>query len=60
MSSPSQPPRTDRPGVRPIPPIIIMGVQGCGKTTIGELLARRLGVPLVDGDRHLVICRLEA
>ena len=27
-----------------------MGVQGCGKTTIGELLAARLGVPLVDGD----------
>jgi len=27
-----------------------MGVQGSGKTTIGELLAARLGVPLVDGD----------
>jgi len=27
-----------------------MGVQGSGKTTIGELLAVRLGVPLVDGD----------
>jgi gluconokinase len=35
---------------RPIPPIVIMGVQGSGKTTIGDLLARRLGVPLVDGD----------
>ncbi len=35
---------------RSIPPIIIMGVQGSGKTTIGELLARRLDVPLVDGD----------
>lgn len=33
-----------------VPPIIVMGVQGCGKTTIGELLAARLGVPLVDGD----------
>ena len=33
-----------------VPPIIIMGVQGSGKSTIGELLARRLGVPLVDGD----------
>ena len=27
-----------------------MGVQGSGKSTIGDLLARRLGVPLVDGD----------
>ena len=27
-----------------------MGVQGCGKSTIGRLLARRLGVPLIDGD----------
>jgi gluconokinase len=27
-----------------------MGVQGSGKSTIGELLAQRLGVPHVDGD----------
>jgi gluconokinase len=27
-----------------------MGVQGSGKSTIADLLARRLGVPLVDGD----------
>jgi len=27
-----------------------MGVQGSGKTTIGDLLAKRLGVPVVDGD----------
>src|SRR5471030_2868767 len=33
-----------------VPPMIIMGIQGSGKTTIGELLARRLGVPFVDGD----------
>ena len=33
-----------------IPPIVIMGVQGSGKSTIGDLLARRLGVPHVDGD----------
>lgn len=33
-----------------IPPIVIMGVQGSGKTTIGALLADRLGLPFVDGD----------
>jgi gluconokinase len=34
----------------PTPPIIIMGVQGSGKSTIGALLAKRLDVPFVDGD----------
>jgi beta-N-acetylhexosaminidase len=27
-----------------------MGVSGCGKTTIGDLVARQLGVPFLDGD----------
>jgi len=30
--------------------IVVMGVQGTGKTTIGHLLAERLGVPFIDGD----------
>lgn len=30
--------------------IIVMGVSGCGKTTIGDFVARELGVPFVDGD----------
>jgi len=34
----------------PIPPIVIMGVQGSGKSTIGARLASRLGVPFIDGD----------
>ena len=31
--------------------IVVMGVQGIGKSTIGTLLAERLGVPFIDGDR---------
>jgi gluconokinase len=48
----SQSPPTQSPSTQSqaIPPIVVMGVQGSGKTTIGELLAERLGVPLVDGD----------
>lgn len=30
--------------------LILMGPTGCGKTTIGHLLARRLGWPFLDGD----------
>lgn len=29
---------------------IIMGVSGCGKTTIGKTLADKLGIPFFDGD----------
>jgi gluconokinase len=31
-------------------PVVVMGASGSGKTTVGELLARRLDVSFVDGD----------
>ena len=30
--------------------VIVMGVSGCGKSTIGQLLADRLGYPFLDAD----------
>ncbi len=36
----------------PIKHIVTMGVAGCGKTTIGDELARRLGLPFFDGDDY--------
>ena len=32
------------------PLVVVMGVSGSGKTTVGEGLARRLGVPFAEGD----------
>jgi gluconokinase len=32
--------------------IVVMGVTGCGKTTVGEALAQALGWRFVDGDDH--------
>lgn len=29
---------------------VVMGVSGCGKTTVGESLAQKLGCPFYDGD----------
>ncbi len=32
------------------PPVVVMGVSGAGKSTVGAALAQRLGVPFVDAD----------
>jgi gluconokinase len=32
------------------PLIVVMGVSGCGKSTIGSALAERLGCPFLEGD----------
>lgn len=34
------------------PSLVIMGVAGCGKSTLAAGLADRLGLPLVEGDDH--------
>ena len=41
----------------PLISIALVGLPGSGKTTIGKLLARRLGVPFVDSD-HVIEERL--
>ncbi len=30
--------------------VVVMGVAGCGKSTVGQALSRALGLPLIEGD----------
>jgi gluconokinase len=32
------------------PPLIVMGASGCGKSSVGEALAKHFGVPFIEGD----------
>lgn len=34
--------------------IFLCGFMGCGKTTVGALLAQKLGLPLIDTDAYIV------
>lgn len=37
-------------GNKSLPPLVVMGVSGCGKSTVGALLGERLGMSFQDGD----------
>ncbi|SFO31434.1 gluconokinase [Mesorhizobium sp. NFR06] len=37
--------------LRTAPAIVVMGVAGCGKTALGEALAKTLGADFIEGDR---------
>jgi gluconokinase len=36
--------------INSVEPVVVMGVCGCGKSTVGRLLAGALGVPYLEGD----------
>jgi gluconokinase len=38
------------PAPPPLTALIVMGVSGCGKSTIAALIAQRLGWPMIEGD----------
>jgi gluconokinase len=42
-----------------VPPIVVMGVSGCGKSTVARDLARRLGGLYLDGDDFHPISNVE-
>lgn len=33
-----------------LPPLIVMGVSGCGKSSVGEAVAAHFAVPYIEGD----------
>jgi shikimate kinase len=43
-----------RPYIRDLMSIVLIGYRGSGKTTVGQILARRLGKLFVDSDPHIV------
>jgi gluconokinase len=50
MEPQPRPTNVDPVGDGAVPPIVVMGVSGSGKSTVGVALAQRLRVPFVDAD----------
>ncbi len=50
MYSPGEMPKA---APRPDRPIVLVGLMGAGKSTVGKRLARRLGLPFVDSDEEI-------
>lgn len=42
-----------RSGMAVMNPVFLIGYMGCGKTTLGEVLARQMGVPFIDLDEYI-------
>lgn len=38
---------------RPAKPLVLVGLMGAGKTSVGKKLAKRLGLPFVDADEEI-------
>ena len=46
--------RRDAAGATPVPRILLIGMMGSGKTTVGRIVAERLGWDFVDSDAEVV------
>ncbi|MCJ8157625.1 shikimate kinase [Sphingomonas sp. LaA6.9] len=41
--------------IDPLPPIVLVGLMGVGKSTVGKRLATRLDIPFVDADHEIEV-----
>ena len=40
--------------------ILLVGMMGCGKTSLGKILSRKLGLPFIDSDKEIKKPRVAA
>ena len=48
MSMAASQPRSEQRRI--LPPLVVMGVSGCGKTSVGEAIAANFGIAYIEGD----------